>query len=112
MPAPSKLRSSYQETTCQVGALLGAILCFIYAQIPGRRWTIVYGCIVTMTGAALQTAAFSVAQMIGETLQSITIVVALSFWVSLDLVRLSEEAVMLDGEIPDSEAAATLAVYR
>ncbi|KAK5048626.1 hypothetical protein LTR84_005717 [Exophiala bonariae] len=47
-----------------VGALLGVILCFLYAQIPGRRWTIVFGCIVTMVGAALQTAAFSVAQMI------------------------------------------------
>ena len=41
------------------------MLCFGYANITGRRWTIAIGCMVLLVGAALQAASFSVAQFIG-----------------------------------------------
>ena len=49
----------------EVGCLLGAALCFLFAHITGRRWTIAIGCLVLWVGAALQTSAFTISHFIG-----------------------------------------------
>ncbi|RVX66407.1 hypothetical protein B0A52_09637 [Exophiala mesophila] len=59
---PSPTMQGFMVASYDLGCLAGAILCFCYANLTGRRWTIALGCIVLLIGAALQTASFSVAQ--------------------------------------------------
>lgn len=57
----------FMVASYDLGCLIGAILCFCFANITGRRWTIAIGCVVLLIGAALQTSAYSVAHFIGTT---------------------------------------------
>ncbi|KAK6385665.1 hypothetical protein LTS17_001235 [Exophiala oligosperma] len=61
---PSPTMQGFMVASYDLGCLLGAMLCFYFANLTGRRWTIAIGCAVLLVGAALQTASYSVAQFI------------------------------------------------
>ncbi|KAJ9630344.1 hypothetical protein H2204_008409 [Knufia peltigerae] len=61
---PSPTMQGFMVASYDLGCLLGAMLCFYFANLTGRRWTIAIGCVVLLVGAALQTASYSVAQFI------------------------------------------------
>lgn len=59
--------SSLQGTVVaiyEIGCFFGAIFCLIFGETLGRRKCIMLGCIVLSIGAALQSAAFGIPQMI------------------------------------------------
>src|SRR5947209_6962233 len=59
--------SSLQGTTVaiyEIGCFVGAILAFAFGERLGRRWTIMLGCAILTVGAAIQTAAYGVPQLI------------------------------------------------
>ncbi|KAJ4402468.1 hypothetical protein N0V91_007182 [Didymella pomorum] len=59
--------SSLQGTVVaiyEIGCFFGAIFCLIFGEKLGRRKCIMLGCIVLSIGAALQSAAFGIPQMI------------------------------------------------
>lgn len=43
---------------------MGAVAAFLWGDKSGRRWGIIYGCIVASIGAVLQTSAFSRSQYV------------------------------------------------
>lgn len=61
---PSQMVIGHITATYDLGCFSGAILCMMYGDRIGRRQSIVLGCLILIVGAVLQTAAFSVAQMI------------------------------------------------
>lgn len=59
--------SSLQGTVVaiyEIGCFFGAIFCLVFGEKLGRRKCIMLGCIVLSIGAALQSAAFGIPQMI------------------------------------------------
>lgn len=59
--------SSLQGTVVaiyEIGCFAGAILAFLFGERLGRRWTIIIGCAILTVGAAIQTAAYGVPQLI------------------------------------------------
>lgn len=48
----------------EIGCFFGAILAFAFGERLGRRWTIMIGCAILVVGAAIQTAAYGIPQMI------------------------------------------------
>lgn len=59
--------SSLQGTTVaiyEIGCFFGAILAFVFGERIGRRWSIIVGCGILSVGAAVQTAAYGVPQLI------------------------------------------------
>jgi MFS family permease len=59
--------SSLQGTTVaiyEIGCFFGAILAFVFGERLGRRWMIMLGCAILTVGAAIQTAAYGVPQII------------------------------------------------
>lgn len=59
--------SSLQGTVVaiyEIGCFFGAILCLIFGESIGRRWSIMIGCVVLSIGAALQASATTIAQLI------------------------------------------------
>ncbi|KAJ9639439.1 hypothetical protein H2199_006472 [Coniosporium tulheliwenetii] len=59
--------SSLQGTVVaiyEIGCFFGAILAFAFGERLGRRWTIMIGCAILVVGAAIQTAAYGIPQMI------------------------------------------------
>ncbi|RYC56126.1 hypothetical protein CHU98_g10093 [Xylaria longipes] len=59
--------SSLQGTVVaiyEIGCFFGAILCFLFGEKLGRRWSIMIGCIVLAIGGALQASAYSIPHLI------------------------------------------------
>jgi MFS family permease len=59
--------SSLQGTVVaiyEIGCFVGAMFCFLFGEKLGRKKCIMLGCIILSIGAALQTAAFGIPQMI------------------------------------------------
>ena len=59
--------SSYQGTTVaiyEIGCFFGAIIAFVFGERVGRRWSIIIGCAILSVGAAIQTSAYGVPQLI------------------------------------------------
>lgn len=59
--------SSLQGTVVaiyEIGCFFGAIFAFLFGERLGRRWSIMAGCIVLTIGAAIQTSAYGVPQLI------------------------------------------------
>jgi len=59
--------SSLQGTVVaiyEIGCFVGAIIAFVFGERLGRRWTIILGCIILTIGAAIQTSAYGIAQLI------------------------------------------------
>jgi MFS family permease len=48
----------------EIGCFFGAIIAFMFGERLGRRWCIIYGCIILSIGAVLQTAAYGIPQLI------------------------------------------------
>ncbi|CAG9946983.1 unnamed protein product [Clonostachys rosea f. rosea IK726] len=61
-PDPGLL--GFMVASYDIGCLLGAVVAFFRGDKFGRRWAIVYSCIVVIIGAILQTSAYSRAQYI------------------------------------------------
>ncbi|EEU37442.1 uncharacterized protein NECHADRAFT_86278 [Fusarium vanettenii 77-13-4] len=61
-PSPGLL--GFMVASYDVGCLLGAVFAFLRGDKLGRRWSIIYSCIIVLIGATLQTAAYSRAQYI------------------------------------------------
>ena len=55
----SHIPRKFDADFVQVGCLLGAVLAFFFGDKLGRRWAIVYSCMVVCVGAALQASAYS-----------------------------------------------------
>lgn len=65
--ADSNGSSSLQGTVVaiyEIGCFFGAIIAFVFGERLGRRWTIIWGCIILTIGAAIQTSAYGIAQLI------------------------------------------------
>ncbi|KAI1418916.1 hexose carrier protein [Xylaria sp. FL1777] len=59
--------SSLQGTVVaiyEIGCFFGAIICFIFGEKLGRRWSIMIGCLVLAIGGALQASAYSIPHLI------------------------------------------------
>lgn len=59
--------SSLQGTVVaiyEIGCFIGALLAFVFGELLGRRWSIMIGCAILTVGAAIQTSAYGIAQMI------------------------------------------------
>ncbi|KAI1737233.1 hexose carrier protein [Xylaria scruposa] len=59
--------SSLQGTVVaiyEIGCFFGAIVCFLFGEKLGRRWSIMIGCIVLAIGGALQASAYSIPHLI------------------------------------------------
>ena len=59
--------SSLQGTVVaiyEIGCFFGALLTFASAERLGRRWSIIIGCAILSVGAAIQTAAYGIPQLI------------------------------------------------
>ncbi|KAI0199870.1 hexose carrier protein [Astrocystis sublimbata] len=48
----------------EIGCFFGAIVCFLFSEKMGRRWSIMIGCVVLAIGAALQASAYSIPHLI------------------------------------------------
>ncbi|THZ04071.1 general substrate transporter [Aureobasidium pullulans] len=48
----------------EIGCFFGAILAFLFGERIGRRWSIMAGCAILSVGAAIQTSAYGVPQLI------------------------------------------------
>ncbi|KEF60682.1 uncharacterized protein A1O9_02243 [Exophiala aquamarina CBS 119918] len=48
----------------EIGCFFGAITTFLFGERLGRRWSIIYGCIILSIGAVLQTTAYGIPQLI------------------------------------------------
>lgn len=65
--ANAKGSSSLQGTVVaiyEIGCFFGAIIAFVFGERLGRRWTIILGCITLIVGAAIQSAAYGIPQLI------------------------------------------------
>ncbi|KAI0555546.1 hexose carrier protein [Xylaria curta] len=59
--------SSLQGTVVaiyEIGCFFGAIVCFLFGEKLGRRWSIMIGCIILAIGGALQASAYSIPHLI------------------------------------------------
>ncbi|KAG7907566.1 hypothetical protein KL906_003647 [Ogataea polymorpha] len=59
--------SSLQGTVVaiyEIGCFFGALFSFVFGERLGRRWSIIIGCLTLSVGAAIQTSAYGVAQLI------------------------------------------------
>jgi MFS family permease len=59
--------SSLQGTVVaiyEIGCFFGAIVAFVLGERIGRRWSIILGCAILIVGAAVQTGAKGVAELI------------------------------------------------
>ncbi|KAI1756894.1 hexose carrier protein [Xylaria castorea] len=59
--------SSLQGTVVaiyEIGCFFGAIVCFLFGEKLGRRWSIMIGCIVLAIGGALQASAYNIPHLI------------------------------------------------
>ncbi|KAI0429252.1 hexose carrier protein [Xylaria sp. FL1042] len=48
----------------EIGCFFGALICFVFGEKLGRRWSIMIGCIVLAIGGALQASAYSIPHLI------------------------------------------------
>lgn len=77
----------------EIGCFFGAILAFLFGERLGRRWSIIYGCIILSIGAVIQTVAYGVPQLIAG-----RIVAGLGNGLNTATIRKSE--ISLEEELP------------